>query len=537
MTQLLSLSRSARLAGVTRAEIQGRIRRGELTTFEGEIAVSDLLRVFPQVSLDNDDALERVQRIKAAALPRSHEADTVLPSPEVLLSRLKGMSEALAARVLDLDAAHALLDEVAARINQLVQQASPSPMTPPLPNPPPPGGRGQEEPPLVTPLPREGAGGPDGQVPQHALLAGIQELADWLAQRRQALRERTVPDRKAQVLAKDSLLRLMAASVKIIPSGRDFFVEGNESILEASVRAGLHLAYGCASGNCGSCKARVVSGEVRQIREHDYPLSGREREMGYILTCSNTAVTDLVLEAAEALSVDDLPRQEIRATLRARERLGEDLMSLHLQTPRTQTLRFMAGQRALLRLEDGSSAELPIASCPCDARNLHFLVRRRPGSPFAAALFGDQVRPGDLILIEGPLGRFVLDETTSAPAVFIAFGAGIAPMRSLIEHGLSRDSIEAFHLYWLAPGDDALLGQEPGRWCRALRDALDNFTVSLLPDTGPPELLERLLTDHPDPASRRFYLAGPADRIEPLGLALREHGVPEQRLSLEVLDD
>lgn len=496
MTQLLSLSRSARLAGVTRAEIQRRIRRGELTTFEGEIAVSDLLRVFPQVSLDNDDALERVQRIKAAALPRSHEADTVLPSPEVLVSRLKGMSEALAAKVSALDAAHALLDEVAARLTQLGQETA-----------------------------------------RPALPAEIQELADWLAQRRQALTERTALDRKAQVLAKDSLLRLMAANVKVIPSGRDFFVEGNESILEASVRAGLHLAHGCASGNCGSCKARVVSGEIRKILDHDYPLSAREREMGYMLACSNTAVTDLVLEAAEALSVDDLPRQEIRATLRGKELLGPDLMSLHLQTPRTQTLRFMAGQRALLRLEDGAAAELPIASCPCDARNLHFLVRRRPGSPFAAALFGDEVRPGDLILVEGPLGRFVLDETTPVPAVFVAFGAGIAPMRSLIEHGLSLDTIEAFHLYWLAPGDDALLGQEPGRWCRALRDALDNFTLTLVPDRDPSDLLDQLLTDHPDPTSRRFYLAGPAGSIEPLAAALRERGVPEQRLSLEALDE
>ena len=496
MTQLLSLSRSARLAGVTRAEIQRRIRRGELTTFEGEIAVSDLLRVFPQVSLDNDDALERVQRIKAAALPRSHEADTVLPSPEVLVARLKGMSEALAAKITALDAAHGLLDEVAVRLPKLGQ---------------------------VTTLP--------------ALVAGIQELADWLAQNRQTLTERTTLDDQAQVLAKDSLLRLMAANVKVIPSGRDFFVEGNESILEASVRAGLHLAYGCASGNCGACKARVISGEVRKIRDHDYPLSAREREMGYMLACSNTAVTDLVLEAAEALSVDDLPRQEIRATLRAKELLGPDLMSLHLQTPRTQTLRFMAGQRALLRLEDGAAAELPIASCPCDARNLRFLVRRRPGNAFAAALFGDQVRPGQLILLDGPSGRFVLDETTSAPAVFIAFGAGIAPMRSLIEHGLSLDAIEAFHLYWQALDDAALLAQEPGRWCRALQDALDNFTLTLVPERDPSDLLARLLTDHPEPASRRFYLAGPAGSIEPLATALRERGVPEQRLSLEALDE
>ena len=112
MTQLLSLSRSARLAGVTRAEIQRHIRRGDLTTFEGEIAVSDLLRVFPRVSLENDDALERVQRIKAAALPRSHDADTMLPSPAVLVTRLQAMGKALVAKASALDAAQALLDAV-----------------------------------------------------------------------------------------------------------------------------------------------------------------------------------------------------------------------------------------------------------------------------------------------------------------------------------------------------------------------------------------------------------------------------------------
>ena len=52
MTDLLSLSRAARLAGVTRAELQRRIRRGEIQTFEGQVAVSDLLRVYPSVSLE-----------------------------------------------------------------------------------------------------------------------------------------------------------------------------------------------------------------------------------------------------------------------------------------------------------------------------------------------------------------------------------------------------------------------------------------------------------------------------------------------------
>ena len=129
MRQLLSLSRAARLAGVTRAEIQKRIRRGELTTFEGEISVGDLLRVYPQVSLENDDALERVESIKARAIPKSQQTDTVLPSPEVLVSRLKSLSTVLTEKVSALDAAEALLDNLAKRLTILADAAEPSSAT------------------------------------------------------------------------------------------------------------------------------------------------------------------------------------------------------------------------------------------------------------------------------------------------------------------------------------------------------------------------------------------------------------------------
>ena len=63
------------------------------------------------------------------------------------------------------------------------------------------------------------------------------------------------------------------------------------------------------------------------------------------------------------------------------------MIRLEIQTPRTRTLRFMAGQRASLILEDGTCAELPIASCPCNGREIHFFVRlpfvpsRRTPSP------------------------------------------------------------------------------------------------------------------------------------------------------------
>ena len=65
------------------------------------------------------------------------------------------------------------------------------------------------------------------------------EIQSWLAAERHKLAQRPDAEVRAQLLAKDTFLRVMAANVKIIPSGHDFFVEGTESILDASVRAGI----------------------------------------------------------------------------------------------------------------------------------------------------------------------------------------------------------------------------------------------------------------------------------------------------------
>ncbi len=482
----LSLSRAARLAGVTRAELQRRIRRGDLDTFEGAVAVSDLLRLYPAVSLSNDEALDRVERIKSDALPKSYDADAVLPSPQVLVSRLRGLSETLVERLSALAAAEALLDQVGARLADLAA------------------------------------------VPESARAAGLAATRDWLAGARQGLAARPTADLQALILAKDTFLRIMAANVKLIPSGHDFFVEGAETILDASVRAGLKLSYGCSSGNCGECKARVLSGEVAKIRDHDYVLSEREKQLGYILTCSHTAVTDLVLEAAEALSVQDLPRQTIRASLRKLEQVAPDLVSLNVQTPRTQTLRFMAGQRATLTLEDGTSRELPIASCPCNGRSLWFYVRRG-ADPFAQAVFGG-LHPGQLIRVEGPSGDFVLREDAPEPAVFVAIGDGIAPIKSLIEHAVSIDLIESFHLYW---GTTYPEGHFQGQWGRALKESLDNFSFTPLLSTAPADLIAVIRSDLGDLRVPRFYLAGSADAVRATAAALADLGVDRDRMALE----
>lgn len=482
----LSLSRAARLAGVARAELQRRIRRGDIETFEGAVAVHDLLRLYPSVSLSNDEAVARVERIRALATPKMQETDAVLPGTQVLVSRLKSLSARLVERMSALEAAESLLAAAADRLTALAA------------------------------------------LPPERLSSELEETRIWLEEARRGLAAAPPEELKTQLFAKDTFLRIMAANVKLIPSGHDFFVEGNESILEAAVRAGIGLGYGCASGNCGSCKARLVSGELWKIRDHDYALSERERSLGYVLTCCHTAVTDAVLEAAEVHSPSDLPRQEIRATLRKLERLGPRLISLHVQTPRARTLRFMAGQRVRMTLEDSSSRELPIASCPCNGRNLWFYVRESD-DPFAKAVFGT-LRPGQAIRLDGPFGDFVLREDSPEPAVFVAIGDGFAPIKSLIEQAVSIDLIESFHLYW---SGDYPEGHHLAQWGRALKDSLDNFRFTPLTTAEPEDLVAVIRSDLPELGALRFYLAGPTSRVESLADALRGLGVDDDRLALE----
>jgi ferredoxin len=71
--------------------------------------------------------------------------------------------------------------------------------------------------------------------------------------------------------------------------------QGNtkDSLLEQGEKAGLILPYSCRAGCCGSCKAKLVSGQVRQDSTNG--LSAIEQQQGYILLCSCNALTDVEL--------------------------------------------------------------------------------------------------------------------------------------------------------------------------------------------------------------------------------------------------
>ena len=332
------------------------------------------------------------------------------------------------------------------------------------------------------------------------------------------------------------------ATVRIQGDGRTFPAEGRETLLEAAIRAGVSLPYGCSAGNCGLCRARLVAGELAAVRHHDFAFSEAERAQDHFLLCSHATAGDVII-ALDDPDAAAIPLQRLQAKVRGVELEGPDLMRLRLRPPRQARLRFLAGQYARLRI-GGAEAEAAIASCPCEERHLDFHLRRRDGDAFSAAAFG--LRPGAAVELEAPLGRFTFDEDSPRPAAFVAFDTGFAAVKSILEHLTARESARELRLFRVCCARADLYLDN---LCRSWADALDELTYTPLAlaedfaewaaDPAGLNRLEALLARIADAlgdlSGRDLYVCAPEAVVERFEALARERGLAREQLHAEVV--
>ena len=234
MPRLITLSRAARLVGVKRGALQKKIRAGELRTFEGELLLADLLHVYPQTEVEDTTMLERVEHIMEQAVNKIIRTDEGTPDTDTLAARILVLGQELAEARQEARRYTGLVNELKRKFQEI--------------------------------------------LPTDDKAQAFSTLRDWFLQ---ALETAETDEQTSEIMAKEAFLRVMAAQIRILPSGHEFFIEGSDSILDAGLRSGLALDYGCSNGNCGLCKAKVVSGQVKKILPHDYVLT--EAEKGLVL--------------------------------------------------------------------------------------------------------------------------------------------------------------------------------------------------------------------------------------------------------------
>lgn len=330
----------------------------------------------------------------------------------------------------------------------------------------------------------------------------------------------------------------MTARIRLLPSQREFEAAPQETLLEAALRAGLSPGYRCGNGSCGECKARVRSGRIGLQRPHDYRISAAEKQDGIVLLCCACAGSDLEIETDIACGAEDIPAQTIVTRVAKLEALGPEVLALHLRTPRSQALRFLAGQHVRLDVAGVPSRHKSLASCPCNATHLEFHIRRAEGDAFADHVF-NRLKTGDAVQLTGPVGHFVFHERAERPVILLAYETGFAAIKSLIEQSMAVEYAWPLHLYWVTRTRD---GHYADNYCRALADAHDSFRYTRLvcdaADAAAPGLLagaRQIVHDHPDLTGCELYASGPDSNMQVAATLLADHGLPAAQLHVDDL--
>ena len=236
-------------------------------------------------------------------------------------------------------------------------------------------------------------------------------------------------------------------SVTIEPSGRNFTMEGDETVLMAGIRQNVALPYGCKDGACGSCKCKKISGTVVHRNHQAKALTADEEAAGYVLTCCATPQSDLVLESRQVTQAGAIPIRKMPTRVSKLARLSDDVMVMQLQLPANDTFTYKPGQYIEFILRDGARRSYSMANAPQADVGVELHIRHMPGGKFTDLVFGS-MKEKEILRIEGPFGSFFLREDSAKPIILLASGTGFAPIKALIEQMQQQGITRPATLYW-----------------------------------------------------------------------------------------
>ena len=232
---------------------------------------------------------------------------------------------------------------------------------------------------------------------------------------------------------------------------------------------------------------------------------------------------------------------EYHMTLMDRQRIARDTMAFWFDTNGSR-YEFRAGQHAdfIFGSESDNSRTFSIASCPVDKEPIMIAMRMRK-TVFKSALKAAAL--GTRFIVSRPRGAFTLHRDITRPAVFLAGGIGIAPIRSILQSAIQERLPHKLYLFYSnREADDAAFIEE----FESMTAQNPNFTfvptitghrtiawpyekghISL-------EMLTRYLLGLNGPI---YYIAGPSGMVTAMTGLLNFSGVSDDDVKTEEFGD
>ena len=186
----------------------------------------------------------------------------------------------------------------------------------------------------------------------------------------------------------------MSYQVTIEPLGQVIEVAEGQTILDASLRAGIYLPHACCHGLCATCKVQIVDGEVEHGEASTFALMDFEREENKCLACCAVPQSDLTIEADVEVEPDarNLPVQDYGGVVTRIEDLTPTIKGVWIRLRGTEPLRFQAGQYINLEVPQHGHRAFSLANPPSSGADIELNVRLVPGGAATRSVHGPHPR-------------------------------------------------------------------------------------------------------------------------------------------------
>ena len=221
--------------------------------------------------------------------------------------------------------------------------------------------------------------------------------------------------------------------VRFEPVGIEMEVEEGETVLDAAFRQGISLMHGCKEGQCGSCKSKLIDGDIELLKYSTFALPDYESENAHVLLCRTHAFSDVSFELlnydedllSRSIAVKSFDGKVVKITA-----LTHDIRLLDIEID--QPLKFWAGQYVDLTLNGRAiTRAFSMANAPGEPARLSFIIKKYPNGAFSSLLDGE-LKVGDTVTAKGPYGTCFRRENRPGPMLLIGGGSGMSPLWSIL---------------------------------------------------------------------------------------------------------
>lgn len=317
----------------------------------------------------------------------------------------------------------------------------------------------------------------------------------------------------------------MSLNIKLQPSGITFNAGETATILDSALENNINIEYSCKDGTCGSCKAKLISGEIEQ--GENSALTNEDISNGFILTCCSRPKTNIEINVNYYPELSHIKKKTYPCKLDNIEIIGSDIAILSLRLPPTARIEYLAGQFIDLII-NGQRRSYSIANA--SGGNIELHIRKVSNGVFSQIIF-NELKLQQLLRIEGPQGTFFVRDN-DRPLIFLAGGTGFAPVKAMVEELINKNDQRPIHIYWGMPQGRLFYSDIVNKW------SVEYPNIQYVPVVSEEDsswhgqtgfVHQAVINDFPDLSNFSVYACGSLAMISAAHQEFVEYGLAEDQ--------